>query len=329
MDAATRRVQRRALEVKAELVAALLDGLAARRDAIVAERNAGASAEKVSKYRAENAAARMMRFARVSKERRVLEGSLPGTPEEITAHAAQTERVPSSETTEQRKGASDRFGSTASGYARAARAATTWSARAISARDRDPNPDPGKGDGSGSVASGSDADTPPSAEVFSEREDPRSVRSSVAAGADAFSDPDQFSSAQAARRARPKVVHSPPAKAHALRAREAVVARGGGVSFDEDPAERSYASLVKARARRAEALAARSANDGTLEEMRAATGGDERERAGTAAGKPATKQKKWTPPPWDERPLRKSDKKSQGVTNPYAAKLAKARVARR
>jgi hypothetical protein len=329
MDAATRRVQRRALEVKAELVAALLDGLAARRDAIVAERNAGASAEKVSKYRAENAAARMMRFARVSKERRVLEGSLPGTPEEITAHAAQTERVPSSETTEQRKGASDRFGSTASGYARAARAATTWSARAISARDRDPDPDPGKGDGSGSVASGSDADTPPSAEVFSEREDPRSVRSSVAAGADAFSDPDQFSSAQAARRARPKVVHSPPAKAHALRAREAVVARGGGVSFDEDPAERSYASLVKARARRAEALAARSANDGTLEEMRAATGGDERERAGTAAGKPATKQKKWTPPPWDERPLRKSDKKSQGVTNPYAAKLAKARVARR
>ena len=329
MDAATRRVQRRALEVKAELVAALLDGLAARRDAIVAERNAGASAEKVSKYRAENAAARMMRFARVSKERRVLEGSLPGTPEEITAHAAQTERVPSSETTEQRKGASDRFGSAASGYARAARAATTWSARAISARDRDPNPDPGKGDGSGSVASVSDADTPPSAEVFSEREDPRSVRSSVAAGADAFSDPDQFSSAQAARRARPKVVHSPPAKAHALRAREAVVARGGGVSFDEDPAERSYASLVKARARRAEALAARSANDGTLEEMRAATGGDERERAGTAAGKPATKQKKWTPPPWDERPLRKSDKKSQGVTNPYAAKLAKARVARR
>jgi hypothetical protein len=329
MDAATRRVQRRALEVKAELVAALLDGLAARRDAIVAERNAGASAEKVSKYRAENAAARMMRFARVSKERRVLEGSLPGTPEEITAHAAQTERVPSSETTEQRKGASDRFGSAASGYARAARAATTWSARAISARDRDPDPDPGKGDGSGSVASGSDADTPPSAEVFSEREDPRSVRSSVAAGADAFSDPDQFSSAQAARRARPKVVHSPPAKAHALRAREAVVARGGGVSFDEDPAERSYASLVKARARRAEALAARSANDGTLEEMRAATGGDERERAGTAAGKPATKQKKWTPPPWDERPLRKSDKKSQGVTNPYAAKLAKARVARR
>ena len=329
MDAATRRVQRRALEVKAELVAALLDGLAARRDAIVAERNAGASAEKVSKYRAENAAERMMRFARVSKERRVLEGSLPGTPEEITAHAAQTERVPSSETTEQRKGASDRFGSAASGYARAARAATTWSARAISARDRDPDPDPGKGDGSGSVASGSDADTPPSAEVFSEREDPRSVRSSVAAGADAFSDPDQFSSAQAARRARPKVVHSPPAKAHALRAREAVVARGGGVSFDEDPAERSYASLVKARARRAEALAARSANDGTLEEMRAATGGDERERAGTAAGKPATKQKKWTPPPWDERPLRKSDKKSQGVTNPYAAKLAKARVARR
>ena len=329
MDAATRRVQRRALEVKAELVAALLDGLAARRDAIVAERNAGASAEKVSKYRAENAAARMMRFARVSKERRVLEGSLPGTPEKITAHAAQTERVPSSETTEQRKGASDRFGSAASGYARAARAATTWSARAISARDRDPDPDPGKGDGSGSVASGSDADTPPSAEVFSEREDPRSVRSSVAAGADAFSDPDQFSSAQAARRARPKVVHSPPAKAHALRAREAVVARGGGVSFDEDPAERSYASLVKARARRAEALAARSANDGTLEEMRAATGGDERERAGTAAGKPATKQKKWTPPPWDERPLRKSDKKSQGVTNPYAAKLAKARVARR
>ncbi len=329
MDAATRRVQRRALEVKAELVAALLDGLAARRDAIVAERNAGASAEKVSKYRAENAAERMMRFARVSKERRVLEGSLPGTPEEITAHAAQTERVPSSETTEQRKGASDRFGSAASGYARAARAATTWSARAISARDRDPDPDPGKGDGSGSVASGLDADTPPSAEVFSEREDPRSVRSSVAAGADAFSDPDQFSSAQAARRARPKVVHSPPAKAHALRAREAVVARGGGVSFDEDPAERSYASLVKARARRAEALAARSANDGTLEEMRAATGGDERERAGTAAGKPATKQKKWTPPPWDERPLRKSDKKSQGVTNPYAAKLAKARVARR
>ena len=329
MDAATRRVQRRALEVKAELVAALLDGLAARRDAIVAERNAGASAEKVSKYRAENAAARMMRFARVSKERRVLEGSLPGTPEEITAHAAQTERVPSSETTEQRKGASDRFGSAASGYARAARAATTWSARAISARDSYPDPDPGKGDGSGSVASGSDADTPPSAEVFSEREDPRSVRSSVAAGADAFSDPDQFSSAQAARRARPKVVHSPPAKAHALRAREAVVARGGGVSFDEDPAERSYASLVKARARRAEALAARSANDGTLEEMRAATGGDERERAGTAAGKPATKQKKWTPPPWDERPLRKSDKKSQGVTNPYAAKLAKARVARR
>jgi hypothetical protein len=329
MDAATRRVQRRALEVKAELVAALLDGLAARRDAIVAERNAGASAEKVSKYRAENAAERMMRFARVSKERRVLEGSLPGTPEEITAHAAQTERVPSSETTEQRKGASDRFGSAASGYARAARAATTWSARAISARDSYPDPDPGKGDGSGSVASGSDADTPPSAEVFSEREDPRSVRSSVAAGADAFSDPDQFSSAQAARRARPKVVHSPPAKAHALRAREAVVARGGGVSFDEDPAERSYASLVKARARRAEALAARSANDGTLEEMRAATGGDERERAGTAAGKPATKQKKWTPPPWDERPLRKSDKKSQGVTNPYAAKLAKARVARR
>ena len=329
MDAATRRVQRRALEVKAELVAALLDGLAARRDAIVAERNAGASAEKVSKYRAENAAERMMRFARVSKERRVLEGSLPGTPEEITAHAAQTERVPSSETTEQRKGASDRFGSAASGYARAARAATTWSARAISARDSYPDPDPGKGDGSGSVASGSDADTPPSAEVFSEREDPRSVRSSVAAGADAFSDPDQFSSAQAARRARPKVVHSPPAKAHALRARGAVVARGGGVSFDEDPAERSYASLVKARARRAEALAARSANDGTLEEMRAATGGDERERAGTAAGKPATKQKKWTPPPWDERPLRKSDKKSQGVTNPYAAKLAKARVARR
>ena len=329
MDAATWRVQRRALEVKAELVAALLDGLAARRDAIVAERNAGASAEKVSKYRAENAAARMMRFARVSKERRILEGSLPGTPEKITAHAAQTERVPSSETTEQRKGASDRFGSAASGYARAARAATTWSARAISARDRDPDPDPGKGDGSGSVASGSDADTPPSAEVFSEREDPRSVRSSVAAGADAFSDPDQFSSAQALRRARPKVVHSPPAKAHALRAREAVVARGGGVSFDEDPAERSYASLVKARARRAEALAARSANDGTLEEMRAATGGDERERAGTAAGKPATKQKKWTPPPWDERPLRKSDKKSQGVTNPYAAKLAKARVARR
>ena len=36
MDAATRRVQRRALEVKVELVAALLDGLAARRDAIVA-----------------------------------------------------------------------------------------------------------------------------------------------------------------------------------------------------------------------------------------------------------------------------------------------------
>ena len=64
MDAATRRVQRRALEVKAELVAALLDGLAARRDALVAERNAGASAEKVSKYRAENAAERMMRFAR-------------------------------------------------------------------------------------------------------------------------------------------------------------------------------------------------------------------------------------------------------------------------
>ena len=345
MDAATRRVQRRALEVKAELVAALLDGLAARRDANVAERNASASAEKVSKYRAENAAERMMRFARVSKERRIREGSLSGTPEKILleSHAARTtERGPSSETTEKTEGASDRFGSAASGYALAARAATTWSARAISARDSYPYP--GGGDGSGTVASGQSSDAeknaPPSAEVFAEREDRGgSVRSSVAAGADAFSDPDQFSSAQAARRAGPKVVHSPPAKAHALRAREAVVARGGGVSFDEDPADRSYASLVKARTRRAEALAARSANDGTLEEMRAAkgaaaaTGGDERQRAGAffsgAAGKPATKQKKWTPPPWDERPLRKSDKKSQGVTNPYAAKLAKARVARR
>ena len=138
-------------------------------------------------------------------------------------------------------------------------------------------------------------------------------------------------------------MHSPPAKSHALRAREAVVARGGGVSFDEDfpsKGERSYASLVKARARRAEALAARSANDGTLEEARAASrgsrgagpAGDERERRGGDAGKlvgAATKQKKWTPPPWDERPLRKSDKKSQGVTNPYASKLTKARVAKR
>ena len=57
MDAATRRVQRGALEVKAELVAALLDGLAARRDAAVANRLAGASTEKASAYRAENAAA--------------------------------------------------------------------------------------------------------------------------------------------------------------------------------------------------------------------------------------------------------------------------------
>ena len=58
----------------------------------------------------------------------------------------------------------------------------------------------------------------------------------------------------------------------------------------------------------------------------------QRERRGGDAGKPvgaATKQKKWTPPPWDERPLRKSDKKSQGVTNPYASKPTKARVTAR
>ena len=48
------------------------------------------------------------------------------------------------------------------------------------------------------------------------------------------------------------------------------------------------------------------------------------------AGAPAKKNaKKWTPPPWDERPLRKSDKKSQGVTNPYASKPTKARVTAR
>jgi hypothetical protein len=241
---------------------------------------------------------------------------------------------------EQRKGASDRFGSAASGYARAARAATAWSARATSARDRDRDrePDPSS-DGAYGAA-------PPYAQTVSEErssdaalrdstdvpED--SVRLSVAAGADAFSDPDAFSSARAARRARPKVVHSPPSKAHALRAREAVVARGGGVSFDEDPAERSYASLVKARARRADALAARSVNDGALAETRAARGaspaGDERGRARGDAGKPTTKNaKKWSPPPWDERPLRKSDKKSQGVTNPYASKPTKARVTAR
>ena len=57
---------------------------------------------------------------------------------------------------------------------------------------------------------------------------------------------------------------------------------------------------------------------------------DERGRARGNAGMPAKKNaKKWTPPPWDERPLRKSDKKSQGVTNPYASKPTKARVTRR
>ena len=350
MDAATRRVQRRALEVKAELVAALLDGLAARRDAAVANRLAGASTEKASAYRAENAAARVMRFARLSKERRIREGSLPGTPTKAATNAdtaiPTTSDIGEATSTSRREDgrvetASDRFGSAASGYARAARAATAWSARATSARDRDRDREDREPDPSSDGAYGA---APPYAQTVSEErssdaalrdstdvpED--SVRLSVAAGADAFSDPDAFSSARAARRARPKVVHSPPSKAHALR--ETVVARGGGVSFDEDPADRSYASLVKARARRADALAARSVNDGALAETRAARGaspaGDERGKARGDAGKPATKNaKKWTPPPWDERPLRKSDKKSQGVTNPYASKPTKARVTAR
>ena len=79
----------------------------------------------------------------------------------------------------------------------------------------------------------------------------------------------------------------------------------------------------------------RSVNDGALAETRAARGAareadDERGRARGNAGMPAKKNaKKWTPPPWDERPLRKSDKKSQGVTNPYASKPTKARVTKR
>ena len=119
------------------------------------------------------------------------------------------------------------------------------------------------------------------------------------------------------------------------RSRETVVARGGGVSFDEDPADRSYASLVKARARRADAPAARSVNDGALAETRAARGAareadDERGRGARRRGSAGEENaKKWTPPPWDERPLRKSDKKSRGVTNPYASKPTKARVTRR
>ena len=293
MNAATRRVQRRALEVKAELLAALLDGIAARRDAAVAKRLAGAPAERGS----ETAAARVMRFARVSREQQIRDGSLrAGPPTETRADAANLERF----------------------------------------ETRAPEPEPKRETETETVL---DAAVP-AARVGPFPNDPDSVQSSVAAGADAFSDPDQFSSAQAARRSRPKVVHSPPAKARALRAQEAAVARGGGVSFDEDPSERSYASLVRARARRAEALAARSVNDGTLEEMRAASrgsrgaspAGDEKERRGGDAGnrkRAATKHKQWTPPPWDERPLRKSDEKSRGVTDLYASEPTRAKGARR
>ena len=291
MDAATRRVQRRALEVKAELIAALLDGLAARRDAVVANRLAGASAEKTSAYRAENAAARVMRFARLSKERRIREGSLPGTPTKDTA-ATNEDTANTTSRLEKEDGrvetASDRFGSAASMMSTRARALGDGvGARAISARTER------------LLQTGTPLQTARTATRRRTRKQspknalrtPRFVRKTSRFGSPSpparmrFRTPTR-SPRREPRGARAKVVHSPPAKAHALR--ETVVARGGGVSFDEDPADRSYASLVKARAR------ARGRARGAERERRGARGARAAVRRGSGRragrGRAATRE---------------------------------------
>ena len=311
MDTATRRVRRRAIEIKAELVAALLDGITSRQEVVHARREANVSDEKICAFRAENAAARMMRFARQSKVKREAEGSLGNTPEKTTSYSQ------SRKDTETEKTGDDRFGGVASGYTRAARAARTWSASAQrksaqssldfeKASDVPKKDDDDKYDARYVSRNSTEDDRPKVSHI---------TRQSVTTDADANSDPNQFSQALASKRVK-KVVHSPVQKSHQLRRASPIVARGGGVDFTDETADRSYASLLKARAKRADALAQRSVNDGTLDEMKSKTR-DQNESGQLFSQVSETKKKGgWLPPPWDETPLRKSHKKSQGVS-PY------------
>jgi hypothetical protein len=256
MDTATRAMRARAVEIKAELVAALLDSLAARREVIKAARRPASNGHDDDKHGDENTTG-------------------------------------------------GRFGGVAIGFARAASAASA---------------------GTRKTARGSLKFVEETNETAKATDDPLPH---VSAAVSEYSDLTEFS--LASRRSGPKVVHSPVSK-KGLFGKDVSVKKDAPIGKvtpfpSVSTADRSHASLVKARARRADALAQRSLNDASLDEMTAkrSDDGDLRESASRSARSEHDQNRSsdtkqitgWVPPKWDDTPLRKSQKKSQGVS-PYA-----------